>query len=130
MDDAQARAMDSFHNVLNYDVLEKSDGFVRLAMTGDDCHRNQGDYIHGGVLMALMDIAGIMSGVGASNESRGAVTVNLNCNFLSAAFAEKVFADAKLVRKGRSIFFANCKVLDAATDKILATASGIYKYLD
>lgn len=129
MDDATARAADSFHNVLDYEVLEKSDGFVRLAMTGYDCHRNRGDYIHGGVQMALLDIAGIMSGVGASGESRDAVTVNLNCNFLSAAFAEKVFAEARIVRKGRSMFFADCKVLDAATGKILSTASGIYKYL-
>ena len=129
MDDATARAADSFHNVLDYEVLEKADGFVRLAMTGHDCHRNRGDYIHGGVLMALMDIAGIMSGVGASGESRGAVTVNLNCNFLSAAFAEKVFAEARIVRKGRSMFFADCKVVNADTGKTLSTASGIYKYL-
>jgi len=130
MDDAEARAANSFHNVLDYDVLERADGFVKLAMTGHDCHRNRGDYIHGGVLMALMDIAGIMAGGRASGETRNSVTVNLNCNFLSAAFAEKVFAEGKIVRKGRSMFFADCRVLDAETGKILSTASGIYKYLE
>lgn len=130
MDDAQAPAADSFHNVLDYDVLEQSDGFVKLAMTGHDRHRNRGDYIHGGVLMALMDIAGIMAGGRASGETRKSVTVNLNCNFLSAAFAEKVFAEGKIVRKGRSMFFADCRVVDAESGKLLSTASGIYKYLE
>ncbi|MFT6583276.1 MAG: acyl-coenzyme A thioesterase PaaI-like protein, partial [Alphaproteobacteria bacterium] len=56
--------------------------------------------------------------------------VNLNCNFLSAAFAEKIFAEGKIVRKGRSMFFTDCRILDAKTGKILSTASGIFKYLE
>lgn len=120
---------DSFHNFLDYKVTEAADGFVRLEMAGFDCHRNRQDYIHGGVLMSLMDIAGIMAGCRGSGESRKAVTVNLSCNFLSTAMGKTVHAEGRVIRKGRSLFFCDCRVVDAATGKIYSTAQGAYKYL-
>jgi uncharacterized protein (TIGR00369 family) len=120
---------DSYHKFLDYDVVESGDGFVRLEMTGFDRHRNRQDYIHGGVLMSLMDIAGIMAGVRGSGERKLAVTVNLSCNFLSTAMGETVHAEAKIVRKGRSMFFCDCRVVDAATGKLFSTAQGVYKYI-
>ncbi len=120
---------DSYHKFLDYSVVESGNGFVRLEMTGFDCHRNRQDYIHGGVLMSLMDIAGIMAGVRNGDERKPAVTVNLSCNFLSTAMAATVHAEAKVVRKGRSMFFCDCRVVDAETGKIFSTAQGVYKFL-
>ncbi len=125
-----SRDVDSFHKTLDYTVLESGDGVVRIELTGHDRLRNRaGSYIHGGVLMSLMDIAGIMAGCSGSGETRGAVTVNLNCNFLSAAMGETVHAEARVTRKGRSMFFCDCRVVDAGTGKLFAHGQGIYKYL-
>jgi len=120
---------DSYHRFLDYEVVERSDGFVRLAMTGFNHHRNRGDYIHGGVLMSLMDNAGIMAGGRASGETRKAVTVNLNYNFLSTAMGETVHAEGRIIRKGRSMFFSDVRVVDAESGKIYSSGQGAYKYL-
>ena len=129
MNDTVSPTAESYHRFLDYSVLESGDGFVRLELTGYDCHRNRGDYIHGGVLMSLLDIAGIMAGVRGSGDERKAVTVNLNTNFLATAMGETVHAEGKVVRKGRSMFFCDCKVFDAATGKLYATGQGVYKFL-
>jgi uncharacterized protein (TIGR00369 family) len=129
MDASVSPKADSYHRFLDYSVVEESDGFVRLELTGFDQHRNRGDYIHGGVVMSLMDIAGIMAGVRGGVENRKAVTVNLNSNFLSTAMGETVHAEARVTRKGRSMFFCDCRVVDAATGKLYATGQGVYKFL-
>ena len=129
MDDTLGRGAANYHNFLDYTEIETGDGFVRLEMTGFDCHRNRGDYIHGGVLMSLMDIAGIRAGVRASGETRKAVTVNLNCNFLATAMGETVHAEGRVIRKGRSMVFCDVRVFDAATGKLYAAGQAVYKYL-
>jgi uncharacterized protein (TIGR00369 family) len=129
MNDSFAPDADSYHRFLDYSVVEAGDGFVRLEMTGFDCHRNRQDYIHGGVLMSLMDIAGIMAGVRGGGNERKAVTVNLNCNFLATAMGKTVHAEGRLIRKGRSMFFCDLRVVDAATGKIYSTGQGAYKFL-
>ena len=119
----------SYHCFLDYSVVASDDGFVRLELTGFDRHRNRGDYIHGGVIMSLLDIAGIMAGSSGSDEKRKAVTVNLNTNFLSTAMGEAVHAEGRVTRKGRSMFFCDCRAIDAATGKLYATGQGVYKYI-
>ena len=124
------RDAESFHKTLDYTVVETGGGVVRIELTGRDHLRNRvGSYIHGGVLVSLMDIAGIMAGNSGSDETRSAVTVNLNCNFLSAAMGKTVHAEARVTRKGRSMFFCDCRVVDATTGKLVANGQGIYKYL-
>ena len=120
---------DSYHTFLDYKVVERDEGFVRLEMTGLNHHRNRGDYIHGGVLMSLMDIAGIMAGGRASGETRKTVTVNLTCNFLSTAMGETVHAEGRIIRKGRSMFFSDVRVVDSESGKIYSSGQGAYKYL-
>jgi uncharacterized protein (TIGR00369 family) len=129
MNSTLGKDADSYHKFLDYNVVESGNGFVRLEMLGFDCHRNRQDYIHGGVLMSLMDIVGIMAGCRGSDETKPAVTVNLSCNFLSSAMGRTVHAEGKVVRKGRSMFFCDCQVVDAETGKIYSTAQGVYKYL-
>ena len=129
MNSTLGKDADSYHKFLDYNVVESGNGFVRLEMLGFDCHRNRQDYIHGGVLMSLMDIVGIMAGCRGSDETKPAVTVNLSCNFLSSAMGRTVHAEGKVVRKGRSMFFCDCRVVDAETGKIYSTAQGVYKYL-
>lgn len=129
MDDSRGLPEESYHHFLDYSEIEAGDGFVRLEMTGFDCHRNRGDYIHGGVLMSLMDIAGIRAGVRASNETRKAVTVNLNCNFLATAMGETVHAEGRVIRKGRSMVFCDVRVVDAASGKLYAAGQAVYKYI-
>ena len=128
-DTLPAPPADSYHRFLDYKVVERSKGFVRLEMTGFNHHRNRGDYIHGGVLMSLMDIAGIMAGGRASGETRKAVTVTLNCNFLATAMGESIYAEGRIIRKGRSMFFSDIRVVDAETGKIYSSGQGTYKYL-
>jgi len=129
MNSTEKRDADSFHEVLDYRIVTREDGFVRLEMTAYDCHRQRGRFIHGGVLMSLMDIAGIHAGLRAAGEARDGVTVSLNCNFLAVAKSARVFAEGRLLRKGRSMFFSECRVIDAETDNLLATAQGVFKYL-
>ncbi len=49
-------------------------------------------------------------------------------NFLATAMGATVHAEGRLIRKGRSMFFCDCRVVDAATGKNYAAAQGVYKY--
>lgn len=121
-----APGIETYHDFLNYEVVERSETFVRLRMDGYDCHRNRKDYIHGGIVMSLMDIAGIMAG---HQKGRKSVTVNLMCNFLSSAFSKTVIAEGEIIRQGRSMYFSDVRVIEEETGKKIASGQGVYKFI-
>ena len=42
---------------------------------------------------------------------------------------ESVYAEGRIIRKGRSMFFSDIRVVDAETGKIYSSGQGTYKYL-
>lgn len=119
-----------FDDVMGFDVAEWREGFARIRLEVADVHRNRQGYVHGGVIGALIDGAGLWAGNydPATGGARGAATVSTACNFIGGAKGGVLLAEGSLVRAGKSMYFATATVLDAATGAVLATGHGAYKY--
>lgn len=112
---------------LGFRLIEWRDGYARLEMPVRDEHRNTVGYLHGGVIMSLLDIAGAVAGNYGSARETVSVTVNLNCSFMAPHTGARVIAEGELIRTSSSLFFAQARLTDPETSRLCATATGTYK---
>jgi uncharacterized protein (TIGR00369 family) len=101
---------------------------ARLEMPYRDELATIGDVVHGGALSALVDTAAMTaswSAHDASDELRG-TTVGLSVDFVAAARGSEVTADARVLRRGRSLCFCDVDVTDA-DGALVAKAIVTYK---
>jgi uncharacterized protein (TIGR00369 family) len=86
-----------------------------------------GDVIHGGAIATLADVAATAAAWSAA-EVKGAprgATVGLTVDYLGAARGRDLRAEARVLRRGRSICF--CEVDILAGDELVAKALVTYK---
>ena len=93
-------------------VVEIEDGDVVLALDTADHHRNLQGLIHGGVIATLADTAAGLAMRSVIDTGARHVTINLDVQYLRAARGGTLTARGHVVRKGRSIGFAEAEVHD------------------
>jgi uncharacterized protein (TIGR00369 family) len=125
----RARARDnSFWRYLGVEVLEASEGKVRLRVPVRDELRNAaGAPVHGGVYAALTDMAvgGALATMHeASAGGVGQTTLDMNVSFIGASTGD-VFAEGRILRRGRTIAFGEATITDAA-GKLVAAGRATY----
>lgn len=128
----RARARDnSFWRYLGVEVVEASEGKVRLRVPARDELRNApGAPMHGGVFSALVDMAvgGALATMHeASAGGVGQSTLDLNVSFMGAGMGD-VIAEGRILRRGRTIAFGEAAITDAA-GKLLAVGRATYMIL-
>ena len=126
-DDAQELFKGTFLEFLGFKLIAWKDGFVRLEMPVRPEHKNTIGYLHGGVISSLLDISGALSGNYGRSKEFVSVTITMNSTYLSPIRARRVVAEGELVRRTKSIFFSQMKVLDPENKRLCATATGVYK---
>jgi uncharacterized protein (TIGR00369 family) len=100
---------------------------VRLSMPFREQLVTVGDVVHGGAISALIDTAATMSawsGLESLENARG-TTVSLTVSFVAAARAQDLVADARIVRRGKTICFCEVDVTDGADTTV---AKGLVTY--
>ena len=65
--------------------------------------------VHGGVIMSLLDIALCTAARTLHPGSIGAITIDLSTSFIGAASGKKLYADARVMRDGRSMSFVEAE---------------------
>ena len=90
-------------------------------------HLNRAGITHGGFIAALVD-----SGVGTAAhrvaDGSPCVTISLELKFISPVrLGQELFGNTKIQKKTKSMVFLTCEL--KAEDKIVATASGVWKIL-
>lgn len=110
-------------------ILEWREDFVVVACPVSRMIINRQGLVHGGALMTLLDTALGYCGVYCPypGRRRNALTLSMTTQFLASTREGTLRAEARRVGGGRSIFYGEAKVLDAA-DRALATATGVFKY--
>jgi len=115
----RARCEDNLYwRYLGVRVEDAKPGWVRLRVVVRDELRNAaGAPVHGGVMSALVDMAvggalGTLSDAAAGGVNQS--TLDLNVSFLAAATQGPIFAEGKILRRGRTIAFGEASVTDAA----------------
>ncbi len=89
-----------------------------------------GDVVHGGAVSALIDTAAMAaswSAIEYDGVPPKGTTVGLTVDFLAAARAQELLADARVLRRGKSLCFCEVKVNGAADDTLVATGLVTYK---
>lgn len=61
--------------------------------------------VHGGVIMSLLDVALCTAARTLHPESVGVITINLSTSFIDAGGGAKLYADARVLKDGRSMSF-------------------------
>lgn len=100
---------------------------VRLSMPFAEHLVTVGDVVHGGAVSSLVDTAATVaawSGLESLENARG-TTVSLTVNFVAAARAQDLVAEASILRRGRSICFCEVGVEDGAGTTV---AKGLVTY--
>jgi uncharacterized protein (TIGR00369 family) len=108
-------------------LLDMGGGEATMLFDPRPEHDNSWGSVHGGILLALLDI-----GMGTAARSldpgcNGATTIELKSNFLAAAKGP-LTTRCRAQRAGRSLIFSEGEVLDAA-GTLLAKGSGTFKLL-
>jgi acyl-CoA thioesterase len=110
-------ARNRFWQYVGIQVDEAGEGWAKLSVRVRDELRNAaGAPVHGGVHATLVDAA-VGAALGTlSAASEGGVnqsTVDLNVTFVAAARGDVLFAEGRIVKRGRSIAFGETRVTDA-----------------
>ena len=91
-------------------------------------HLNAAGITHGGFIAALID-AGAGTAAHRAAESNPCVTISLELKFISSVkLGQELIGKTKIQKKTKSMIFLTCEM--SANDKIVATASGIWKILN
>ena len=65
--------------------------------------------VHGGVIMSLLDVALCTAARTLHPESVGVITINLSTSFIDAGAGAKLYADARVLKDGRSMSFVEAE---------------------
>jgi uncharacterized protein (TIGR00369 family) len=120
-----------FWRHLGIAVEDAREGWVRLRLPVRDELRNAaGAPVHGGVYSTLVDAAvGAALGTlhAASEGGVGQTTLDLNVSFLATPDGD-LFAEGRIIRKGRLIAFGETTITDAA-GRLVAVGRATYMLL-
>lgn len=118
-----------FWRHLGIEAIDARPGWVRLRVpVRDQLCNAAGAPVHGGVYSALVDAAvgGALSTLHeASAGGVGQTTLDLNVSFLSSASEGAVFAEGRILRRGRTIAFGEASITDQA-GKLVAVGRATY----
>ncbi len=121
-----------FWRYLGIEVENAKEGWVRLRVPVRDSLRNAaGAPVHGGVYSALVDTAvgGALSTLHETSAGGvGQTTLDLNVSFLAAVSEGDVFAEGRILRRGRSIAFGEATITDTA-GRLVAVGRATYMIL-
>ena len=91
-------------------------------------HLNAAGITHGGFIAAFVD-AGSGTAAHRSSDNNSCVTISLELKFISAIhLGQELFGKTTIQKKTKSMIFLTCEL--KSSDKIVATASGIWKILN
>ena len=103
-------------------------GTARLSLPVEPHLTNSLRTVHGGVIMSLLDVALCPAARTLHPESVGVITINLSTSFIGAGSGDKLFAEARVLKDGRSMSFVEGEAQNA-DGSIVAKAIGTVRVL-
>ena len=114
-----------FAEFLGIQIVKNEPGVARLELALRPELLNSFHDAHGGVVMALADVALAVAAITQDGAARGAITVDLSVSFLGPGQGT-LSADARCLRAGKSLAFSEGEVRDAK-GHLVAKALGTFK---
>eukprot|EP00003_Mantamonas_plastica_P001619 TRINITY_DN11140_c0_g1_i1.p1 TRINITY_DN11140_c0_g1~~TRINITY_DN11140_c0_g1_i1.p1 ORF type:complete len:146 (+),score=14.30 TRINITY_DN11140_c0_g1_i1:51-488(+) len=118
-----------FREVLGFDIAEWKPGYAVITANMEERHLNRNGFVHGGVFVSLLDSAAGLCGTYCSvpGNVRRCITISLNTHFMNPVKSGTLRVEAKVVNRGRKIFFVESKIL--SDDVLIATGQGTFRYV-
>ena len=105
-----------------------SENEYEFKVTINENHLNAAGITHGGFIAAFVD-AGAGTAAHRSVDQNPCVTISLELKFISTVkLGQELVGKTKIQKKTKSMVFLTCEL--TVEDKIVATASGIWKILN
>jgi len=121
-----------FTRHLAMEFVEGAEGYARIRMRYQDENSTMGKALHGGALASLIDTTGAMAAWTTAQIATPAYfgsTVGVNVNYLSGAIGEDVFADGRVLKRGKEIIYSDVRVTNEA-GKLLAQGTVVYRIVE
>ncbi len=114
-----------YHQFLGLSLENAEDGYVKLKLPfKEEFLADEHDsYVHGGILSSLIDVAGDFALI--TMVGKAIPTIDLRIDFLRPARKEDLYAEAKVVKCGRSLGISDVVILNQA-GKEIAVGRGVY----
>ncbi len=121
-----------FTKHLAMEFVDGGEGFARIRMRYQDENSTVGKALHGGALASLIDTTGAMAAwttAQIATPKYFGSTVGVNVNYLSGAIGEDVFAEGRILKRGKEIIYCDVRVTN--TDgKLLAQGTVVYRIIE
>ena len=98
---------------LKIQTEELGQGSARLWLPVEPHLTNSLGTVHGGVIMSLLDVALCTAARTLHPESIGVITIDLSVSFIGGATGERLAADARVLKDGRSMTFVEGEAKNA-----------------
>ena len=103
-------------------------GTAKLSLPVEAQLTNSLGTAHGGVIMSLLDVALCTAARTLHPNSQGVITINLATSFIGAGNGERLFAEARVLKDGRSMSFVEGEAKNA-DGSLVAKAVGTVRVL-
>ena len=117
-----------FVGLLNIATDALGHGAATLSLPVEPHLTNSLGGVHGGVIMSLLDVALCTAARTLHPESQGVITLNLSTSFIGAGSGERLLAEARVLKDGRSMSFVEGEAKNA-DGSLVAKAVGTVRVL-
>ena len=118
----------AYQDVMDYRILRLADGRSVARLEVEPRHLNQYAVAHGGVVLALLDVAGGLACYDLEREIAHMATVSMNTAFLAPVRPGPVVAVGLVERAGGSLAYTRMALhAESAEGPLLASAQGVYR---
>ena len=129
---AKVIAMTPFMKHLGMEFMEGAEGYAKLRLRYQKENSTAGDALHGGAIASLIDTTGAMAAWTTAEIATPRYfgsTVGVNVNYLSGAIGEDIFAEGRVLKRGKEIIHSDVRVTNGA-GKLLAQGTVIYRIIE
>lgn len=126
---AMVIARTPFMKHLAMEFVDAGEGWAKITMRYQDENSTAFKALHGGAISALIDTTGAMAAwttAEIATPKYFGSTIGINVNYLSAAIGEDIFAEGRVLKRGKEIIYSDVRVMNAA-GKLLAQGTVTYR---
>jgi uncharacterized protein (TIGR00369 family) len=109
--------------LIGFEAKDIGDGRATVTLAAGPQHANPMGTLHGGVLCDIADAAMGIAFASTLAAEESFTTVELKINFFRPVWEAQLRAEGKVVRRGRSVGYVECEVLDERSQLIAKAAS-------
>ena len=103
-----------YYKHLGITIVEACEGYTKLRLDFKDCLTHPFGYLHGGAIASLADSAGINAVLTILKDEQKALTLEMKINYLLPVKDTAVYAEARIVHKGKKFALADVDVKNDA----------------